>query len=212
MAIKRSLSTETRNNWLIDAGLLIGALIASLSGVYFLFLPVGGYQGGRNPMYGVTVLFERSTWGDLHIWGSILMIAVAAVHITIHWKWITGMVRRSFNELFGPNRHLNNRSRFNVGINTAVGVSGLVTAITGIYLLFFPGGAFGVPDPNFIFTRTTWDLIHTWAGVAMIVAGVVHFAIHWMWVTKVTNKLFGARQPVRETSIGTRDQNSKVVN
>lgn len=212
MTIKRSLSTETRNNWLIDAGLLVGALVASLSGVYFLFLPIGGYQGGRNPMYGVTLLFERSTWGDLHIWGSILMIAVAAVHITIHWKWITGMVRRSLNELFGPNRHLNNRSRFNVGINSVVGVSGFVTAITGIYLLFFPGGAFGVPDPNFIFTRTTWDLIHTWAGVAMIIAGVVHFDIHWKWVTKVTNKLFGARQPARETSIGTGNQNSKVVN
>jgi hypothetical protein len=212
MAIKRSLSTATRNNWFIDAGLLIGALIASLSGIYFLFLPIGGYQGGRNPLYGVTVLFERSTWGDLHIWGSILMIAVAAVHITIHWNWITGMVKRSLNELFGPNRHLNNRSRFNIGINAVVGVSGLVTAITGIYLLFFPGGGHGVPDPNFIFTRTTWDLIHTWAGVAMIIAGVVHFAIHWKWVTKVTNKLFGVRQPVRETSIGTSDQSSKVVN
>ena len=212
MAIKRSVSPETRNNWLIDAGLLLGALIASLSGVYFLFLPVGGYQGGRNPLYGVTILFERSTWGDLHIWGSILVIVVAAVHITIHWKWITGMVRRSFNELIGRSRHLNNRGRFNVGINAVVGISGLVTAITGIYLLFFPGGAHGVPDPNFIFTRTTWDLIHTWAGVAMIIAGVVHFAIHWKWVTKVTNKLLGVILPVRKTSIGTSNQSSKALN
>jgi hypothetical protein len=44
-----SLAPKTRNNWLIDACLFIGALVASITGMYFLFLPVGGYQGGRNP-------------------------------------------------------------------------------------------------------------------------------------------------------------------
>jgi len=27
-----------------------------LSGIYFLVLPTGGYQGGRNPYYGIQVL------------------------------------------------------------------------------------------------------------------------------------------------------------
>jgi hypothetical protein len=31
------------------AALIISAVAAAFSGIYFLFLPTGGYQGGRNP-------------------------------------------------------------------------------------------------------------------------------------------------------------------
>ena len=40
-----------------------------------------------------------------------------------------------------------------------------------------------------LFNRTTWDLVHTWAFVVMISAAILHFAIHWKWVTKVTTKI-----------------------
>jgi hypothetical protein len=53
--MKGTVSKQTCNNWLIDAAVLIGAVIAAITGVYFLFLPSGGYQGGRNPMYGITI-------------------------------------------------------------------------------------------------------------------------------------------------------------
>ena len=62
MEKKGLLSAKTKKNWLIDAALALGGVIAALSGIYFLFLPSGGYKGGRNPMYGVTILFERHTW------------------------------------------------------------------------------------------------------------------------------------------------------
>ena len=131
MMKKGSTSSQTRNNWLIDALVFSGALIASISGIYFLFLPVGGYQGGRNPLYGVTVLFERSRWDDLHMWSGIVMISAAVVHIVLHWRWITGMTVRMAKDIFRPNTHLNNRSRFNVGINATIGVSFLAAAFSG---------------------------------------------------------------------------------
>jgi hypothetical protein len=40
-----------------------------------------------------------------------------------------------------------------------------------------------------LFSRTTWDVIHTWSGVAMIAAAILHFAIHWRWIVKVAGKL-----------------------
>jgi hypothetical protein len=195
MSKSNSIASQTRNNWFIDAGLFVGALIASLTGIYFLFLPVGGYQGGRNPMYGIVILFERHTWEDLHLWFGILMIAAAVVHILIHWKWIVSMVKRIFYEITHRESRFNNRSRINLLINAAVGISFLLAAISGIYLLFVPGGRNAIPDPQIIFTRTTWDLIHTWSGILMINAAVIHFAIHWKWVTKVTQKLFKSLQP-----------------
>jgi hypothetical protein len=175
---------------LIDAALFLGAVVSSISGIYFLFFPVGGYQGGRNPMYGITVLFQRETWDNLHTWFGIGMILAATVHVVIHWNWIINMTKRVIHELIKRERRLNERSRFNVGINMLIGLSFLVTAVSGVYLLFFPGGAHGVADPEFLFNRTTWDLVHTWAGIVMIDAAIFHFAIHWGWVLKVTSKMF----------------------
>ena len=36
-----TLSTTTRNNWLVFATVFVGAVLAMLSGIYYLFAPVG---------------------------------------------------------------------------------------------------------------------------------------------------------------------------
>jgi cytochrome b subunit of formate dehydrogenase len=69
-----------------------------------------------------------------------------------------------------------------------MGLSFLLAALSGVYFLFFPGGH-AATDPLIVFTRTTWDLIHTWSGVVLIAAAILHFAIHWNWIAKVTRNL-----------------------
>ena len=190
MKIKSNVSEQTKNNWLVDSVLLVSALLASISGIYFMYLPVGGYQGGRNPYYGIRILFERHTWSDIHIWTGILMIVVILIHIPLHWKWVKNMTKRTVRELFGKESNLNTRSRFNVFINMLVGLSFAITAVTGVYLLFVTGGPqSAVYDPMILFGRTTWDLIHTWSGVVLGIAALIHFAIHWNWVVKVSRKI-----------------------
>ena len=190
---KGTISRQTRNNWLIDAAVAIGGLVAAITGIYFLFLPSGGYQGGRNPLYGITILFERHTWDDLHTWFSVLMIAAVAVHFAIHWNWVKGMAKRVAKSATGKGARMNRHGIFNVAIDAAVALGFLVAAISGIYFMF--AGAGRAADPLFIFSRTTWDLIHTWSGTVMIIAAVVHFAIHWRWVTKVTRNVFRSLRP-----------------
>jgi hypothetical protein len=182
---KPSLSPQTRRNWLIDAGLFASALLAALSGIYFLFLPVGGYQGGRNPAYGITLLFTRHTWDDLHTWSGVAMIAIAAIHLALHWSWVTNMARRSWKELRGQCGCMNARGRYNLILNLAVALSFLVAALSAIYFLIFPASG-RTPDPLFLFSRTTWDILHTWSGVVLIASAVLHLAIHWRWIVKVT--------------------------
>lgn len=195
----RTVSTPTRNNWLLDMGLLASGLVAALSGVYFLFLPTGGYRGGRNPYYAIHILFECHTWEDLHVWGGIAMILIALVHIAVHWRWFQGMVRRTWNELTGRCACFNPRGRWNLILNLVVGISFVLTAISGIYLLFVPGGRYAV-DPLILFTRRTWDLIHTWAGILFIGAAVTHLVIHWRWIVNVTRKVLGTATPPRSPS------------
>ncbi len=198
---KGTVSTKTRNNWLIDAAIFIGGLVAAITGIYFLYLPSGGYQGGRNPLYGITILFERHTWDDLHTWFGVLMIAAAAVHIAIHWQWIKSMTLRMAKSLVGKGARMNRYGYFNVAINATVGLSFLLAALSGIYFLFAPGSGW-TANAGFIFTRTTWDLIHTWSGVALISAAVIHFAIHWRWVTKVTRNVLRLRRPLPAPASG----------
>lgn len=182
------LSKQTQKNWWIDAILFSSAVIAALSGIYFLFLPAGGYQGGRNPLYEVQILFDRHTWDDLHTWGGAAMIAAAMIHLLIHWSWVKSMLRRTWNELTGKCGCMNARGRWNLILNVLVAASFVLAAISGVYFMFIPGGRWAA-DPMIIFTRTTWDLIHTWSGVAFISLALIHFYIHWKWVTKVSRRM-----------------------
>ena len=202
MLINKGRSKITQRNWWIDAALFVSALTAALSGLYFLYFPIGGYQGGRNPYYNTQVLFSRHTWDDLHTWGGIVMISVAIIHISLHWSWVVNMTRRILKDLTGKNGKMNRRGRLNLLLNIIVGLSFLLTAISGIYFLFFTGGR-GIVDSIFLFNHIAWDLIHTWAGVTLISAGVVHFAIHWRWVVNVS-KSIAKRTVSREMPTKTR--------
>ena len=198
--VKQIQAVRGRNKWLLFAVVFLSGLVAALSGIYFLFVPSGGYQGGRNPTYGVTILFSRHTWDDLHAWGGVLMIVVAVVHFAIHWRWVKVMSKRTVEALLSRETKLAKGPRLNVAINLVIAVSFLLTAVSGIYLLFAPSGGFQGGrnagwDPMFLFSRTTWDLIHTWAGVAFIGAAVVHFWIHWRWIKNTTTRLFLALLP-----------------
>ncbi len=170
-------------NWLIDAGLFISALVATITGIYFLFLPTGGYRGGRNPYYGITILFDRHTWNDLHTWFGVAMIAVVVIHLAIHWRWVVSMTKRTLCAMFTPSCRLSRGAWINVAINTTIALGFLLAAISGLYFLFEPA------KRAFIFTATTWDLIHTWSGVAMVGAAVLHLAIHWRWIVNVTTRI-----------------------
>jgi cytochrome b subunit of formate dehydrogenase len=188
------VSKQTQHNWWIDVTLFGSALIAVLSGIYFLFLPSGGFQGGRNPLYNVQILFSRQTWDDLHTWSGIAMIAAAVLHLALHWPWVVGMARRTWNELIGRCDCMNPRGRWNLILDTIVAISFVLTAISGVYFLFAPSGR-RVVDPMILFSRATWDLIHTWAGVVLVSVALIHFIIHWRWVANVSRKMFKSLFP-----------------
>lgn len=189
------MSRQTRVNWLIDAAVFIGAVLAMLSGVYFLFIPSGGYQGGRNPMYGITILFGRHTWDDLHTWGGVLMIAAVVVHLAIHWGWVKMMSKRIANAMRSQGSKLSRGAKINVAVDLAIAISFLLCAVSGIAFLLAPsdgfqGGANANWDRGFLLTRTTWDVVHTWSGAVLIISAVIHLAIHWRWVKNVTLRFF----------------------
>lgn len=193
---KPTISPQTRNNWFIVSLLTLSSLPLIISSLYFLFLPQGGYRGGRNPAFGFILFFDRNTWDLLHTWSGVVLIAAAAIHIPLHWSWIAAMTKRIFKIVLGQCESMNARGQFNLLLNGLLGLSGLVAAVSGLIFLFFPGGRGEQAIPAaLLFERATWDVIHTWAGTATIAAGVLHFAIHWRWILKVTRNLLFAPAP-----------------
>ena len=168
--------------------------MAGLTGIYFLYLPSGGYEGGRNPTYGLIILFGRDMWSDLHTWGGVVMILAVVIHLAIHWQWVMMMSRRIGRAIVGKGKGFSQGAKINLGINLVIGISFLITAVSGIYFLFLPHGYQGGRnpgwDPGLLFSRTTWDLVHTWSAVVIILAGSLHFLIHWRWIVNVTRRFF----------------------
>lgn len=193
MLMKRAIqiSAQNRDNWMIDAILFGGAAIASLSGVYFLF-NTGGYQGGRNPAYDAAPLFfSRFTWDVFHTWSGIAMILAVAIHLPRHTKWIGGMSARVVKALQRQPSGLSGRGWYNLGLNIGVAISFALTTVSGIYFLFYPGGPRSRQiEPTLLFDRTGWDIIHVWSGVILIIAAILHIAIHWRWIVNVSRAMF----------------------
>jgi preprotein translocase subunit SecY len=156
-------------------------------------------------MYNVTVLFTRHSWGDIHTWGGLLMIVAVAVHFAIHWQWVTMMARRMAGILRRRGSRFSRGAKINLVVDVIIALAFLVTAISGIYFLFVPGGRqaglSAASNPDILFSRQTWDLIHTWAGISMTVAAMLHFAIHWRWVVNVTRRFFRLPEQARRAAL-----------
>jgi cytochrome b subunit of formate dehydrogenase len=103
------------------------------------------------------------------------------------------MAKRVAMSAAGKGMRMNRHGILNVAVDAAVALGFLLAAVSGIYFMFADTGR--AADPGFIFSRTTWDLVHTWSAVVMIVAAVIHFAIHWRWVTKVTARVLSGLKP-----------------
>ena len=191
MRRKSNLTPKLRQNWWIDAVLGISALIAILSSIYFLIYPDGGYQGGRNPYYDIRMIFDRHTWDLLHTWSGILMIMAALLHIVIHWGWITGTAKRTWQVIIGKRNGFGARLTYNIILDAVIAIGFLICVISSIVFLIYPDG--GQSAQTIFISRNSWDLLHTWSGVVMTIAAILHFSLHWKWVVNITEKLIGKK-------------------
>jgi hypothetical protein len=89
-------------NAIIDAVALVVFMCLASTGLILRYqLPPGsGSELGRGMGRGslrqpVELLWgqSRHEWGDYHYWIAIGLLAVLAVHLFLHWKWIVCVVR-----------------------------------------------------------------------------------------------------------------------
>jgi hypothetical protein len=108
---------RTQLNFAIDAAAFAAFLFLLSTGLLLKYQLVAG-SGGLHPVgHGrgaadrpITLLWgwTRHDWGQIHYWIAGLLIAILAVHLILHWKWIICVVRGTRAEASG--------SRFAVGL------------------------------------------------------------------------------------------------
>lgn len=86
----KKLPTKNRVNYILDALLVVGFFLIVLSGmaiaktIDFTWLPLGG---------------TRSFWRSIHVSASMLTLIAVAVHVGLHWQWVTCQFRNIRKEV-----------------------------------------------------------------------------------------------------------------
>lgn len=82
------------------------------------------------------------------------------------------------------------KSKINYLVDIFLGISFFVVAITGIIIfIFLPGGIRQGRYQEFLgIMKSTWSLIHNYAGLLMIMLAVTHLILHWNWIISMTKK------------------------
>lgn len=93
------MKSKAKMNYWVDVVIAVAFIVSIVSGLILYLGPSGGYQGGRNPAYGQTVLLlSHHQWSELHTWSSIAMAAGAFLHLVLHWSWLVCMTKNLFKK------------------------------------------------------------------------------------------------------------------
>lgn len=78
---------KAKINYWVDLVIALAFVLSAISGIVFLF-PVSA----NSTVFGV----PYRVWDQIHIWGSLLMVAGVLAHLVLHWKWIVAMTKKTF--------------------------------------------------------------------------------------------------------------------
>jgi len=87
---------KNKINLIIDIVAFVAFLISSLTGIILwrVFPTGGGFRGGGS-LTGENIflgLLHRQ-WSVLHIYASLIFLALILTHLIFHWTWIKNMPR-----------------------------------------------------------------------------------------------------------------------
>lgn len=105
---------------MISSGLVLRYILPPGSG---RLIGEGTGQGALHRPITLLWGLTRSEWSDFHYWVSLALMAILAVHLALHWKWIVCVIR--------------NQPREGSGLRFALGLLGLLSLLAAVLLPFF---------------------------------------------------------------------------
>jgi Domain of unknown function (DUF4405) len=106
----------------------------------------------------------------------LMISAVLAVHITLHWQWVVGVVKELFRKLFSVNK-----TRLKYTLNLILFIDIAVCIVTGILI----SRTLGL---NFTFSQQISHGLHTLSAQLSLILVGLHIATSWEWIAFNTKK------------------------
>lgn len=98
---------RSKLNFTFDAAAFAGFVFLTTTGVLMRYvLPPGSRR--FSTIWGL----DRHGWGDIHFWISIVFLGLLAMHLLLHWRWVTNI--------------LTGKPREGSGLRAGLGIVGVV--------------------------------------------------------------------------------------
>lgn len=102
-------------NLLVDLLAFIAFALLTATGILTRYvLPPG--SGRFTTIWGL----DRHGWGHIHFWIAVALLAVLALHLVLHWRWIQCMIRGQHSDASG--------ARLGLGLVGLISLLGLAAA------------------------------------------------------------------------------------
>lgn len=183
--VEQTMIGKTKFNFWFDGAIFTAFVITAVTGLMLWLLIPGGGRGSENQIF---LDMTRRTWIDIHNWTGLAMLIGVALHLILHWKWVSCVAARYFKKLA-------KQARLNFSLDSLLFVTFFLTGLSGLVAwLIVPGGGYqGGRNPYYGvtllgLTHHNWSDLHLWASLAMMVIVVVHLALHWRWIACVTRR------------------------
>ena len=141
-------------------------------------------------LFGVLLVAYNPAWTGLalHEWLCAAAVAPLLFHLVINWDQTMRLAQR-FAE------HLRHTPRVNLIVDSALFVAAVGVTLSGFMVSRAIAGALGL-----VFTPSAlWSSVHSFTADATIALLVVHFALHWKWITRVARRMARPSSPTTRT-------------
>lgn len=123
----------------------------------------------------------------LHEWLGFSLIVPAFLHLVLNWDWVVSAVTGFFNTM---------RTKARIDLIVDAALFAALTAVSVSGVLVIPGLAASLG----IDASGDWHAIHLIASNLTVAFSILHFALHWEWVVRVTKRLFAPSTPATTPS------------
>jgi hypothetical protein len=86
-------NSRARTNFVLEGVTLLVLMCMVATGLIMEYRLPAGSGGGRGMGAPTLLGYGRHDWGEIHLWLAFGMLALLALHLWMHWRWIWGLVR-----------------------------------------------------------------------------------------------------------------------
>ncbi len=101
---------------------------------------------------------------------------------------------------------MSSKAKLNWAMDVVIAAAFALSALSGIVMLFVPGGYQGGRNLNYgattlFLSHAAWDALHTWSSLVLVAGVALHVALHWKWIVCMLRGTLHSKQTPKECPV-----------